>query len=223
MLNNSNINLVVIQIISLLFAVTVHEVSHGYAAYIMGDHTAKNAGRLSFNPIKHLDLIGSFFMPLVLVLTGSPFVFGYAKPVPVNFSNIQNFKKGVIFVSAAGVTANMCMAIISGMLFQLLSILEPLQNSIIFKPFIEDLFYFLFYSVVINSVLAIFNLIPIPPLDGSRILSMFLPANLRFQFERIERFGIIIIFALLMTDSLSKIISFFLNPLLSILLGRSMF
>ena len=223
MLNNSNINLVVIQIISLLFAVTVHEVSHGYAAYIMGDHTAKNAGRLSFNPIKHLDLIGSFFMPLVLALTGSPFVFGYAKPVPVNFSHIHNFKKGVIFVSAAGVTANMCMAIISGMLFQLLSILEPLQNSIIFKPFIEDLFYFLFYSVIINSVLAIFNLIPIPPLDGSRILSMFLPANLRFQFERIERFGIIIIFALLMTDSLSKIISFFLNPLLNILLGRSMF
>ncbi len=219
MLENFNINLIIIQIISLLFAVTVHEVAHGYVAYIMGDNTAKLAGRLTFNPIKHLDVIGSFFLPLILALVGSPFVFGYAKPVPVNFAHIRHFKKGVIFVSSAGIAANLCLAAMAGFFFQMLSMLEPLQNSFIFKPFVEDLFYLLLYSVIINLALAIFNMIPVPPLDGSRIVSMFLPDNLRRQYARIERFGMVIIFALLMTNALSKIILFFLNPLSSFLLG----
>jgi Zn-dependent protease len=219
MLENFNINLIIIQIISLLFAVTVHEVAHGYVAYIMGDNTAKLAGRLTFNPIKHLDAIGSFFLPLILALVGSPFVFGYAKPVPVNFAHIRHFKKGVIFVSSAGIAANLCLATMAGFFFQILSKLEFLQNNFIFKPFVEDLFYLLFYSVIINLSLAIFNMIPVPPLDGSRIVSMFLPDDLRRQYAQIERFGMVIIFALLMTNSLSKIILFFLNPLSNFLLG----
>lgn len=107
-------------IIPLLFAVTIHEVAHGYVAYRMGDNTAMLAGRLTLNPVKHLDFIGSFLLPLILKFTGSPIIFGYAKPVPVNFANLRDYRKGVIYVSSAGVLANFACAFISGMLFQFL-------------------------------------------------------------------------------------------------------
>lgn len=219
MFHNFNLNLFVIQIGTLLFAVTVHEVAHGYVASKMGDQTARLAGRLTLNPLKHLDFIGSFLLPVILALSKSPIIFGYAKPVPVNFSNIRDYRKGIIYVASAGVLANLFLAAISGALFQIISTFKPLLYSSIFRPFFVDCLNILFYSVVINTVLAIFNLIPIPPLDGSRILAMLLPPPLREQFRRIERFGIIIIFILLMTNSISKIISFIITPLLSFLLG----
>lgn len=219
MFHNFNLNLFVIQIGTLLFAVTVHEVAHGYVASKMGDQTARLAGRLTLNPLKHLDFIGSFLLPVILALSKSPIIFGYAKPVPVNFSNIRDYRKGIIYVASAGVLANLFLAAISGALFQIISTFKPLLYSSIFRPFFVDCLNILFYSVVINTVLAIFNLIPIPPLDGSRILAMLLPTPIREQFRRIERFGIIIIFILLMTNSISKIISFIITPLLSFLLG----
>ena len=220
MLNNINLNQIVVMIVPLLFAVTIHEVAHGYIALRMGDHTAQKAGRLTLNPIKHLDFFGSLLLPLMLKLTGSPVIFGYAKPVPVNFSNLRNVRKSTIYVASAGVLANFIFAFLSGILFQILTHYKLLWQTSIFNPFIMDLYSMLFYSVVINLVLAIFNLIPIPPLDGSKILAMCLPAPFRIQFARLERFGMIIIIFLLLTNLLDKLLSFFLVPMFNILLGR---
>jgi Zn-dependent protease len=207
-------------IVPLLFAVTIHEVAHGYVAYKMGDNTAMLAGRLSLNPIKHLDFFGSFFLPLLLKLTGSTIIFGYAKPVPVNFSNFRNYRKSTIYVSSAGVLANFALAIISGLLFQILTHFQPLWHASFLKPFVLDLYQMLGYSVLINLVLAVFNLIPIPPLDGSKILAMLLPVSLRLQYARMERFGMIIIISLLLTGSLGRVLTFFLIPMFNILIGR---
>lgn len=207
-------------IIPLLFGVTIHEVAHGYIAYRMGDNTAMAAGRLTLNPVKHLDFMGSFVLPLILKLTGSPVIFGYAKPVPVNFSNFRNYKKGVILVASAGVTANLAIAVASGVLFQIMVHFRYVWHTSIFKMPALDLYYMLGYSVVINLVLAIFNLIPVPPLDGSKILAMLLPSKLRIQFIRLERYGMLIIIFLLITNSLNNVISFFLTPMVNILLGK---
>jgi Zn-dependent protease len=205
---------ILIMIIPLLFAVTIHEVAHGYIAYRMGDDTAMRAGRLTLNPIKHLDLFGSFIMPFTLKLLGAP-PLGYAKPVPVNFNNLRDFRKGTIAVSSAGVIANFGCALISGIIFQIILNLGTLSNSVFYSPILL----FFGYSVLINCVLAIFNLIPIPPLDGSRILAMFLPVHLRISYMRIERFGMIIIIFLLITKVLRKFLLFFLPPLLKLFLG----
>ena len=220
MFNSIDLNQIVIMIVPLLFAVTIHEVAHGYIAYKMGDNTAMLAGRLSLNPIKHLDFFGSLLLPLLLKLTGSTVIFGYAKPVPVNFSNFRNYRKSTIYVSSAGVMANFALAIISGLLFQILTHFHPLWHSSILRPFVLDLYHMLGYSVLINLVLAIFNLIPIPPLDGSKIIAMLLPVNLRLQYARIEQFGMIIIIFLLITGSLGRVLSFFLIPMFNFLLGR---
>ena len=220
MFSNINLNQIVVMIVPLLFAVTIHEVAHGYIALRMGDHTAQKAGRLTLNPIKHLDFFGSLLLPLMLKLTGSPVIFGYAKPVPVNFSNLRDVRKSTIYVASAGVLANFILAFLSGILFQILTYYKLFWQTSIFSPFIMDLYSMLFYSVVINLVLAIFNLIPIPPLDGSKILAMCLPAPFRIQFARLERFGMIIIIFLLLTNLLDKLLSFFLTPMFNILLGR---
>jgi len=220
MFNSIDLNQIVIMIVPLLFAVTIHEVAHGYVAYKMGDNTAMLAGRLSLNPIKHLDFFGSFFLPLLLKLTGSAIIFGYAKPVPVNFSNFRNYRKSTIYVSSAGVLANFALAIISGLLFQILTYFQPLWHASFLKPFALDLYQMLGYSVLINLVLAVFNLIPIPPLDGSKILAMLLPVSLRLQYARMERFGMIIIISLLLTGSLGRVLTFFLIPMFNILIGR---
>ena len=220
MFGNTNLNQIAVMIVPLLFSVTIHEVAHGYIALRMGDHTAQKARRLTLNPIKHLDFFGSLLLPLVLKLTGSPIIFGYAKPVPVNFTNLRNVRKSTIYVASAGVLANFILAFLSGILFRILSNYKLLWQISIFNPFIVDLYSMLFYSVAINLVLAIFNLIPIPPLDGSKILAMCLPTSLRIQFARLERFGMIIIIFLLLTNLLDKLLSFFLNPMFNVLLGR---
>ncbi|MCP4112460.1 MAG: site-2 protease family protein [Desulfobacteraceae bacterium] len=203
-------------IVPLLLAVTIHEAAHGYVAYRMGDDTAMLAGRLTLNPIKHLDLFGSFIIPLVLSISGSPFIFGYAKPVPVNFTRIREYRKGVILVSGAGVVANMACAVASGILFRMIVSLWHVPNL---KLFVEPLATMLVYSVTINLLLAVFNLIPVPPLDGSRILGMFLPEELKWKYESIERYGMLIIIVLLMTGIINDIIKFSVYPLRSLLLG----
>ncbi|MCK5507036.1 MAG: site-2 protease family protein [Desulfobacterales bacterium] len=220
MFQNFDLIQLISMLIPLLFAVTIHEAAHGYVAYKMGDNTAMLAGRLTLNPIKHLDFIGSFLLPLILKLTGSPIIFGYAKPVPVNFANLRDYRKGIIYVSSAGVLANFACAFISGMLFQLLLSIESLWYHSTAEPIISILLLILGYSVIINCVLAVFNLIPVPPLDGSKIFAMFLPLNLRRQYMRLERFGMVIIFFFLMTGFFNKIVSFFINPMINFLMGK---
>ena len=220
MFHNFSLNQLIVSIVPLLFAVTVHEFAHGFAAYKMGDDTAKLAGRLTLNPVKHLDFFGSFLLPVVLKLTGAPVLFGWAKPVPVNFSRLSSYRKATLLVSAAGVLANLGLAVVSGALFQGLARSGPLWSDSFFRPVLMELTQMLGYSVVINSVLAIFNLIPIPPLDGSKILAVLLPAPARMTFARIERFGMIIIILLLFTGSLGRLMSFFIAPLIDFLLGH---
>lgn len=219
MFSNFDLNQIVALIVAVVFAVTIHEVAHGYVAYRMGDDTAKLAGRLTLNPMKHLDLFGSFLLPLALYFL-SPFVLGYAKPVPVNFANLRPYKKGVVLVASAGVLANLGLAALFGGFLQIMVLFQSTWSGTMFSPFLGDLLNMATYSVLINTVLAVFNLIPVPPLDGSKILAIFLPASLRVYYARIERFGMAIIIVLLITNTLGRIISFFITPLLNFFLGR---
>lgn len=213
------INKLVIQISTLLFAVTIHEVAHGWVAGRLGDPTAKWAGRLTLNPIKHLDPVGSLILPLMLVFLRSPIVFGYAKPVPVNFRNLKRYPRDTILVSLAGVSANLLCAFLCGLAAQLLLSLRSLWVSPMLSAFTVDLFLILAYSVVISTVLAVFNLIPIPPLDGSKVISALIPRRYALTYASIERYGMLILFFLLFTGALNSVISFFLNPALRFFMG----
>lgn len=220
MLQDLNLYKLFLMLIPLIFSVTVHEVAHGYVAYRLGDHTAKLAGRLTLNPLKHLDFVGSFLLPAILKFMGSPIIFGYAKPVPVNFANLRDYRMGTILVSSAGVLSNLAVAIISGALFQFLTQDVTTFYNPRIASMISDINYMLYYSVIINCVLAIFNLIPIPPLDGSKILAMFLPEAIRIKYARMERFGMAIVIFFLVTGLIQKIIRYFTIPLVGFLLGN---
>jgi Zn-dependent protease len=180
-------------IIILLFSVIVHEVMHGLAALKFGDHTAKNAGRLTLNPIPHIDLMGTIFLPALLIFSGSPILFGWAKPVPVNPLHFRDIRKGELVVASAGVISNFVMAIVYATIFHTLSLFAD--------PSLFTAMTILTYAVYINLVLAVFNLFPIPPLDGSKILMTFLPPHLEIQMRRMEQYGFFILIALLMVPS----------------------
>ena len=156
----------IFSVIILIMSATIHEYMHGFMANQLGDPTAKNAGRLTLNPIKHLDLFGSVLLPLGLVLAGSPFLFGYAKPVPYNPNNLRDRKYGDAKVGIAGPLANLFVAVIFSILFRFL---DP---SSMFAYLVSEI-------VIINLILMVFNLVPIPPLDGSKVLAVFLPDRLR--------------------------------------------
>jgi len=154
---------------------------HGYAAFKLGDPTAKNAGRLTFNPIKHLDLFGSIIVPLMLIISGSSFLFAWAKPVPYNPYNLRDRKYGDAKVAVAGPLANLAIALIFGLIWR-------------FMPFINITFSgFIAMIIYINLVLMVFNLIPIPPLDGSKILSAFLPPEAKQKYLSLEKFGLLFV------------------------------
>ncbi|OYD15083.1 hypothetical protein CH333_06510 [candidate division WOR-3 bacterium JGI_Cruoil_03_44_89] len=185
---------ILIQLAILFFSIIVHEVSHGYAALRSGDPTAKFSGRLTLNPLPHIDIFGTIILPLVLLLTTrGRMVLGWAKPVPINPYNFREPKRDIMLVGAAGPAANIGLAIIF---------------SIILRIFPESGFFgqVLSFAVFINLLLAIFNLVPIPPLDGSRILQGFLPPDAREKYMRIEPFGFIIIFFLLFIGLFGRIL-----------------
>ena len=196
----------IVKLLSLFFAIVLHEIAHGYVAYKLGDPTAKNAKRLTLNPISHIDLVGSIILPGFLLLVHSPVLFGWAKPVPFNPAYFRNPKKGIMLVGAAGPVMNFILAVASGMLVRLIG-----PNSI--------LGLFLIYMCITNVILGLFNLIPIPPLDGSRIVLGFLPDDLVPGYLRLESVGFIIIFALLWMGVLNRVILPIANFLLVILLG----
>lgn len=204
-----------LSIIVLLFSVIVHEVMHGWVALKFGDHTAERAGRLTLNPIPHIDLFGTILLPALLIFTGSPILFGWAKPVPVNPLNFSNLRKGELLVSAAGILANFSLAILAALIYHLLNALPQT-----FPALLGSL---LRFTVLINLVLGIFNLFPIPPLDGSKILLSQLPYKLAKSYQKIEPYGFLILLILLMvpfgrSSLLQAALGFFVG-LLSSLLG----
>ncbi len=190
----------VFYIIILIMSIVIHEVSHGFMAEYFGDDTARNEGRLTLNPLKHLDIFGSIILPAFLVLTNSPFLFGWAKPVPYNPNNLTNRRFGTMAVAAAGVLANFLIAIIFGIILRFTVSLEFPAG-----------FYFITSAIVIvNLVLGIFNLVPIPPLDGSKILFSLLPEK-AFSFIIVyEQYSLILllVFIVFFSDYLYPILAF---------------
>lgn len=184
-----------------LFAIVLHEVSHGWVADKLGDNTARFMGRLTLNPIKHIDPVGTILIPLVLVVINAGFVFGYAKPVPINARNLRNPKKDMIWVALAGPVTNLLLVIASAVL---LAIVARLPESMAWGA--EPLANMTVASIIINLVLCIFNLLPIPPLDGGRVAVGLLPGPLAWQLSRLEPYGFLIIVGLLIIDVLPKLL-----------------
>lgn len=177
----------ILVIVILIFSVIIHEVSHGLAAYLLGDPTAKYAGRLTLNPISHLDPIGSIFLPILLAITGAP-IFGWAKPVPYNPHNLNNQKYGSAIVGAAGPLSNVFLAIISAILLRLILVLGIGEDTMLAS--------FLAMMLYVNVLLMVFNLIPIPPLDGSKLLFTFLPIS-EYTKANLEQYGFVFLLALI--------------------------
>lgn len=181
-----------------LFAITFHELAHGWMARRLGDPTAEMLGRLTLNPIKHVDPIGTVLVPTVLLLAGG-FIFGWAKPVPVTWENLKNPRRDMALVAIAGPAANLLMIIFWAALVKLAVILAGPLDWVA-----QPLAYMGGAGVVINSILMILNLFPLPPLDGSRVLSAMLPGPMAWQLSRIEPYGLIILLVLLISGLLGK-------------------
>lgn len=180
----------IFSLVVLLFSVIVHELAHGYIAFSLGDPTAKYEGRLTLNPLKHLDPFGSVILPLILFISGSPFLFGWAKPVPVNPYNFKDQKYGDIKVSVAGPASNILLAILFG------SILRFVPSQIFLNN--QGMAIALSYIVYINIWIAVFNLIPVPPLDGSWVLFSFLPDSMQSIKLFLRQYGIVILVLLIL-------------------------
>ncbi|MDH4161246.1 MAG: site-2 protease family protein [Nitrospirota bacterium] len=205
----------------MVFAIVLHEVAHGWVAYRLGDPTAKEMGRLTLNPISHIDLFGTVLMPLMLfVLTDGRMLFGYAKPVPINPAYFKDPKKGMALSALAGPGINIVMAVASSLFLRV--VMTGLEGNVP-EPYWSwiavPLTLMLGYAVVINVVLAVLNLIPIPPLDGSRVVYWALPDRQAMMYYRLEPYGTLILMALIMMGVLGKIMTPVIRPLLSLLLG----
>ena len=217
----NTIQKIVVMAPPLIFAIVLHEVAHGWIANKLGDHTARDMGRLTLNPIPHIDLFGTIIMPLLLFfLTSGRMVFGYAKPVPINPYNFKDPKKGMALSSLAGPGINIVMAICFSFLLRI--VMPALESSLPKQSW--DLFgmplaLMFGYGVVINVVLAVLNMIPIPPLDGSRVVYWLLPDRQAALYYRLEPYGMLILMLLIGFGVLGRIMTPIIRPLLTLLLG----
>lgn len=194
-----------------LAAIVFHEVAHGWVAYRLGDPTAAKLGRLTLNPLAHIDLFGTILVPLMLIVANSPFVFGYAKPVPVNYANLRNPKRDMVWVAAAGPITNLLLAFGFTFVWKSLISLTGGESARDLSPssantFLAPIVLMAQSGILINISLAVFNAFPLPPLDGGRVLIGLLPQGLSRTVARIEPFGFIILIILLMTRTLDRII-----------------
>ncbi len=192
---------IVVWILPVVFAITGHEVAHGWMAKQYGDKTAERQGRLTLNPIRHIDLLGTIIIPGLLLISFTGFIFGWAKPVPVDARNFKTPKKAMMMVALAGPMSNLLMAL-AWVLVARIGV--AIQIEFISMPLI----YSGVAGITINLILALINLLPIPPLDGSRVLSGLLPDYWAWQYNRLERFGFIILLVLLATNALGLILAY---------------
>ncbi|MBP8028638.1 MAG: site-2 protease family protein [Giesbergeria sp.] len=191
------IQTILIYALPVLFAITVHEAAHGYAARYYGDHTADRLGRITLNPLKHIDPVGTIVMPLVLyIATSGAFLFGYAKPVPVNFGNLRNPKRDMVWVALAGPASNFFQAV-GWKLLLIVLVVSGVQ-----EPFFVEMAQ---GGILVNLVMWAFNLFPLPPLDGGRILVGLLPYKQAHQVSRIEPYGFFIVMALVLAGVVTSI------------------
>jgi Zn-dependent protease len=206
----SLIQKIVIYAPPIIFAITVHEAAHGYAAKHFGDMTAYNAGRITLNPLKHIDLFGTILLPAMTILLGG-ILFGWAKPVPVDFSRLRNPKKDMLWVAAAGPASNFLMAI-----FWVFVIKFSMGTSEAISFPLAEMGK---AGISINIVLMVLNLLPLPPLDGGRIAVSLLPMPYAIKFARIERFGFLILIALMFSGVLNKILDPFINVVYALIIS----
>lgn len=186
-----------------LFAITLHEAAHGYAARHFGDRTAELAGRISLNPLRHIDPIGTIVIPIaILLFSGGSFLFGYAKPVPVDFGRLRNPKQDMFWVAAAGPGANLFMALCWAFLLKMAWLMPSSEFTLPLSEMSK-------IGIMVNCVLMVLNLLPLPPLDGGRIAVSLLPHNLAWKFAQLERWGFPILLLLLFTGILGAV----MNPL----------
>ena len=195
--------LIAIRVVVLVFSIVFHEVAHGWVAWKLGDSTAKDAGRLTMNPIPHVDLMGSIILPVMLAVTGSPFMFGWAKPVPVRVGYLNDPENDHPKVAAAGPASNLLLALISALALGVVALVanSVLSPEMLAQQAANSPLYFLVHlfqtAIMLNVVLAIFNLMPLPPLDGSWIVSRLLPAQYRWRYENLRRFGFFLVIGFL--------------------------
>ena len=215
-------------LIPLMAAVVLHEYAHGRVAYFFGDPTAKSLGRLTLNPIPHIDLYGSLIVPLILFLIPGGFIFGWAKPVPINAGKLHNPKRDMALVAVAGPLMNLFLAVVSALLLALFWYIDPtLKENWPPQPGVElrgDLLGMILvplsamalFSMLINIVLFAFNLLPIPPLDGSRVLVSVLPPKQAIALNRLEPYGMLVVIGLIMVNSYIPILSMYIGSILDV-------